>query len=46
MDWRLYGVRAGNQECIVYLDSYFKAGDGIVDAYIDFRLPKDLVMFR
>ena len=31
MDWRLYGARAGNQECIVYLDSYFKAGDRIVD---------------
>ena len=46
MDWRLYGARAGSQECIVYLDSYFKAGDRIVDAYIDFRLPKDLVMFR
>lgn len=34
------------QECIVYLDSYTKAGDGIVDAYIDFRQTKDLAMFR
>ena len=33
-------------ECIVYLDSYVKAGDGIVDAYIDFRQLKDLTMFR
>ena len=46
MDWRLYGARAGNQECIVYLDSYFKAGDRIVDAYIDFRQSKDWAMFR
>ena len=46
MDWRLYGVRAREQECIVYLDSYFKAGDGIVDAYIDFRQSKDWAMFR
>lgn len=33
-------------ECIVYLDTYIKAGDGIVDAFIDFRQLKDLVMFR
>ena len=46
MDWKLYGVRTGNQECIVYLDSYYKAGDGIVDAYIDFRQSKDWGLFR
>lgn len=46
MDWRLYGVRTREQECIVYLDSYYKAGDGIVDAYIDFRQSKDWAMFR
>ena len=46
MDWRIYGVRAREQECIVYLDSYYKAGDGIVDAYIDFRQSKDWAMFR
>lgn len=34
------------QECIVYLDSYSKAVDGILDAYIDFRQMKDLAMFR
>ena len=31
MNWKSFGVRTGNQECIVYLDSYFKAGDGVVD---------------
>lgn len=41
----MYGVRAREQECIVYLDSYYKAGDGIVDAYIDFRQSKDWAMF-
>jgi len=30
----------------VYLDSYTKAEDGNVDAYVDFRQLKDLVMFR
>lgn len=30
----------------MYLDSYVKVGDGIVDAYIDFRQLKDLAMFR
>lgn len=39
-------MRTSSQECIVYLDSYYKAGDGIVDAYIDFRQPKDWTMFR
>lgn len=33
-------------ECIVYLDSYKKVGDGVVDAYIDFRLDKDFALFR
>lgn len=34
------------QQCIVYLESYHKAGDGIVDAYVDFRLEKDLRLFE
>ena len=34
--------RLRQQECIVYLEAYEKAGDGIVDAYIDFRQRKDL----
>ena len=46
MNWKSFGVRTGNQECIVYLDSYFKAGDGVVDVYIDFRQSKDWTMFR
>lgn len=46
MDWWLYGIRKRKQECIVYLDSYYKAGDGIVDAYVDFRQSKDWAMFR
>lgn len=29
-------------ECIVYLEAYRKVGDGIVDAYIDFRQMKDI----
>lgn len=37
---------AREPECIVYFDTYTKAGDGIVDAFIDFRQLKDLVMFR
>lgn len=32
-------------ECIVYLEAYKKVEDGIVDAYIDFRQMKDLVLF-
>lgn len=46
MDWRLIDRSIREPECIVYLDSYTKAGDGIVDAYIDFRLSKDVAMFR
>ena len=46
MDWRLAVRNIREPECIVYLDSYIKTGDGIVDAYIDFRLPKDLALFR
>ena len=34
-----------NDECIVYLETFEKAGDGIVDAYIDFRQRKDFVLF-
>jgi beta-lactamase superfamily II metal-dependent hydrolase len=37
--------RLRQQECIVYLEAYEKAGDGIVDVYIDFRQRKDLVLF-
>lgn len=33
------------QECIVYLEAYEKVGDGILDAYIDFRQRKDLLLF-
>lgn len=33
------------EECIVYLEAYEKLGDGIVDAYIDFRQRKDLNYF-
>lgn len=33
-------------DCIVYLDSFTKVGNGIVDAYIDFRLDKDFSIFR
>lgn len=46
MDWRLIDKRIREQECIIFLDSYTKTGDGIVDAYIDFRLSKDLSLFR
>lgn len=35
-----------DQECIVYLESYYKVEDGIANAYIDFRQLKDFVMFR
>lgn len=33
-------------ECIVYLESYFKAGDMAYDAYVDFRKESDLQLFR
>ena len=33
------------QECIVYLETYVKVGDTMVDAYIDFRQRKDMVLF-
>ena len=39
-------IRMVQQECIVYLEAYEKAGDGIVDAFIDFRQTKDFVLFR
>ena len=32
-------------ECIVYLDSFIKVGEGVVDAYVDFRLDKDFALF-
>ena len=32
-------------ECIVYLEAYGKVEEGIVNAYIDFRQMKDMVMF-
>lgn len=35
-----------DNECIVYLESYFKAGDMAYDAYVDFRKESDLQMFR
>ena len=38
--------RFREQECIIFLDSFTKTGEGIVDAYIDFRQSKDLAMFR
>lgn len=38
-------LRFKQQECIVYLEAYEKAVDGIVDAYIDFRQRKDLILF-
>ena len=34
-----------DDECIVYLESYFKTGDQAFDAYVDFRQEKDLQMF-
>ena len=39
-------IRMVQQECIVYLEAYEKAGDGIVDAFIDFRQTKDFALFR
>jgi beta-lactamase superfamily II metal-dependent hydrolase len=39
-------IRLELQECIVYLEAYEKAGDGIVDAFVDFRQTKDFVLFR
>ena len=39
-----FGLR--QSECIVYLEAYSKVGDGIVDAYIDFRQTKDMVLFH
>lgn len=35
-----------HQECIVYLEVYEKVGDGIVDAFVDFRQSKDYELFR
>lgn len=32
--------------CIVYLDSFKKVEEGVVDAYLDFRLKRDFDMFR
>lgn len=32
-------------ECIVYLETFEKVGDGVVDAYIDFRQRKDFLLF-
>ena len=37
--------RMKSPECIVYLEAYSKVSDGIVDAYIDFRQMKDMVLF-
>lgn len=37
--------RLKQPECIVYLEAYERKGDGIVDAYIDFRQMKDMVLF-
>ena len=39
-------IRMVQQECIVYLEAYEKAEDGIVDAFIDFRQTKDFALFR
>lgn len=46
MNGRVIAKLIHEPECIVYLDTYTKAGDGIVDAFIDFRQLKDLVLFR
>lgn len=46
MGRRIIGKIIREPECIVYLYTYSKAGDGIVDAFIDFRQLKDLVRFR
>ena len=46
MDWRYKILSIQEPDCIVYLDSYTKAGDGIVDAYVDFRQSKDVALFR
>jgi beta-lactamase superfamily II metal-dependent hydrolase len=35
-----------DHQCIVYLDSYKKVGEGTFDAYIDFRLSRDLEFFN
>lgn len=35
-----------HQECIVYLEVYEKVGDGMVDAFVDFRQSKDYELFR
>lgn len=37
--------RVNMRDCIVYLEAYEKVGDGMVDAYIDFRQEKDLLLF-
>lgn len=37
--------RINSHECIVYLETYNKVADGIVDAYIDFRQRKDVILF-
>ena len=34
-----------HKECIVYLDALKKNEDGKYDIYIDFRLPKDLILY-
>ena len=46
MNRQLVNQDGQERECIVYLESYFKVGDGIANAYIDFRQLKDFVMFR
>ena len=43
MDIGQYRIKG--PECIVYLEAYSKVGDGIVDAYVDFRQVKDMVLF-
>lgn len=43
MDTGQYRIKG--PECIVYLEAYSKVGDGIVDAYVDFRQMKDMVLF-
>ena len=38
-------IKKTSPQCIVYLESFEKAGDGVVNAFIDFLLEIDLIRF-
>lgn len=40
-----WSIKESSPQCIVYLESFEKVGVGVVDAYVDFRLEKDMSSF-